>query len=827
VSELTAHRLGLAGTRGFAAAGAGPARRAALTRFGRDWVAQRWADATDGREPAGVALAAVGSLARGDAGPLSDYDLVLVHEGRSMGAAELERLADRLWYPMWDAGLKIDHSVRTTGQCRDVAGKDLSAAIGLLDLSHLAGAAEVVEVTRTTVAHDWRANARKRLPELLDEVRARHARIGDAAHLLEPDLKEARGGLRDLTVLRSMAAAWLADRPHGEVDAAYQQLLDVRDAVHVVTGRGRDRLGREDHDAVAALLGFDERDQMLVQVSCAARVIAYALDGTLRRAGQAQRARILRVGPRRPTLEPLGFGLFRHDGEVVLGAGVHPQTDPTLPLRAAAVAARHELPLAPATLANLAANCPALPQPWPQEALALFGDLLAAGPGLVTVWEGLDLAGLVTRWIPEWAAVRSRPQHNPVHRHTVDRHSIETVVSAARLVRDVQRADLLLLAALLHDVGKVDGALEHAAVGAPVADRVLARMGLPKTDRETVVHLVREHLTLVDLATRRDPTDPATLAALSDAVDGSVQTLALLRALTEADATAAGPAAWTDWRRTLVDRLTDAARRHLDNRPGPVEGDLAEGDLVEGDLLPAPGEELPAPGEDRAVPTPERALDPRLVARVREGQPVVRVEATGAAYRLLVLDRDRVGLFADVAGLLAADGLLVRSAILRTVDGVAIDEWQVEAPRGEAPEPGRLARSLVRLAAGDREPLAPVERRRAGSGHRAGASSSARLLGGARAASGSPGLTRALVVPGASRSATVLEVRASDRRGLLYDLGNALARNGFAVRSAHIATYAGQALDTFYLTQADGSLLTPAQVGRVVALLIETADGSG
>ncbi len=791
-TDVAAARLDLAGTRDFAVPGAGQARRAALAAYGRDWLSRLWHEASGGRDLPGVALAAVGSLARGDSGPLSDYDLVLLHQSRTLGAAELDALADRIWYPLWDSGVKIDHSVRTVAQCRQVASNDLSAAVGLLDIAHIAGDPEVVSAARSTVAHDWRANARKRLPQLLEAVTARHERVGDAAHLIEPDLKEARGGLRDMTVLRALTAAWLADRPHGQVDAAYATLLDVRDAVHVATGRGRDRLGREDQDAVAALLGHRDADAMLTEVSSSARVIAYALEGTLRRAAQSQRARTLRVGPRRPTLSPLGYGLFLHDGEAVLGSGVDPSRDPTLVLRAAAIAARNGVTLAPATLANLRVHCPPLPTPWSPDALALLGDVLSAGPGLVAVWEGLDLAGFVEQWIPEWASVRSRPQRNAVHQHTVDRHSIETVVCAASLVREVQRPDLLLLAALLHDIGKVDGAADHPFTGAPVADRILGRLGVPAADREIVVRLVREHLALIDLATRRDPDEPRTVEAVLEAVGGSAQTFDLLRALTEADARAAGPAAWSDWRAALLGRLVTSTRRAL----AATAADRA-------------------PDEDRAADL----LTREVLAEVSGGTPVIAVRSFGTAYRVDLVERDRVGLFADVAGLLAAEGFAVRSAVLRTDRGVAADEWYVDSPSGEVPDADRLVRGLIRLGHGDHGPLAALERRR-----RAHAGRGPDRAASTRASNGSPGQARAFVVPGASQTATVVEVRAGDRPGLLYDIGSALSRSGVSVRSAHIATYAGQALDTFYLTRADGDMLSPPEVGAVVGLLIATCD---
>ena len=785
MTDVTSRRLDLAGTRTFATPGAGQTRRRALAEFGFGWLQELWREACAGRRHEGVALAAVGSLARGDGGPLSDYDLVLVHHPRGLSGKEVGAFADKLWYPIWDAGVRLDHSVRTVADCRAVASDDLSAAVGLLDLTHVAGDADVVNAARSTVAHDWRANARTRLGEMHESVVQRHARQGDLAHLIEPDLKEAHGGLRDMSVLRALTAAWLTDRPHGEVDDAYERILDVRDAIHVVTGRGRDRLTRDDQDACAALLGYTDSDDLLTDLSTSARTIAYAVDSTIRRAMQSQRARTLRVGPRRPQLAPLGYGLYRHDGEAVLGPSADLSSDPIIPLRAAVVAARGGIPLSPTTLKNLSTQSPAMPEPWPEVARNLFADLLAAGPGLVTVWEGLDLAGVVERWIPEWSAVRSRPQRNAVHRHTVDRHLIETVVAASGMVRDVARPDLLMLAAVLHDIGKVPGSRDHAVTGAEIADGVLRRMGASDADRAIIVRLVREHLTLVDLATRRDPEDPATIAALSEAVDGSVTTLDLLRALTEADASAAGPKAWSDWRAGLVSRLHTACRAAL----------IAQSE-GEGALVVEPIETLPLSDE---------ALD-----KVASGEPYVTVSSLGGAHRIDIIARDRAGLFADTAGLLAAHGFIVRSAIVRTVDGLAVNEWWVDSPGGETPLPEIISRDLSRVAGGDRSPLGKLQRRKAGGVRSPG--------------SGSVDSARAMVISSASDTATVIEVRATDRPGLLQDIGMTLARASLSVRSAHIATYAGQTLDTFYVTEFGGGQLAPARAAQAVAMIIDTCD---
>jgi [protein-PII] uridylyltransferase len=780
--DLNQQRLDLANTRGFTAPGAGEARRLAMVELSRDWIGEVWKAATHGGHLDGVALASVGSLARGDSGPLSDFDLVLLHDGRSMSAKEVTSLADRIWYPIWDGGAKLDHSVRTVGECRSVAAGDLSAAVGLLDLELVAGDEQVVAAARSTVGFDWRANARRRLPEMVESLEARHRRHGDLAQTIEPDLKEARGGLRDMTVLRALTAAWLADRPHGQVDTAYRVLLDTRDALHVVTGRGRDRLGLEDHDAVAALLGHPDADAMLATAGTAARAVSYAIDGTVRRAAQSQRARTLRVGPRRPVLKPLGFGLFEHDGEVVLGAHLDPSRDPLLVLRAAVAAARRSLPLAPATLANLAAHSPAITVPWGPVARSLFVDLLAAGPGLIPVWEGLDLAGLIDSWLPEWSEVRSRPQRNPVHRHTVDRHLIETVVKATDFMPDVERPDLLLLAALFHDIGKIAGAHDHCVVGAPLAATAARRLGLDESEVEVVELLTREHLTLIDLATRRDPADRQTISSVTDAVAGRRDLLELLRALTEADAHAVGAAAWTEWRAHLLGDLVMGARAALGDAAGPV----------------APAEEV------------RDLLPPEIVAEVAMGEPHVVVYPIAGAYRIDVFDRDRLGLFGDTAGLLAASGLIVRTARVRTQEGIAANQWQVDSPSGDSPDAVAIARGLSSLGKGDRQPLRGLERRR---------TVTADLVG-----SGPRTQTRAMVLPHASHDSTVIEIRALDRPGLLHEVGMTFARAGLTVHSAHIATYAGQTLDTFYVSEFGGRTLSPSRVAQTISMLMDVCD---
>ncbi|KUL39805.1 protein-PII uridylyltransferase [Streptomyces sp. NRRL F-4489] len=795
----------------------GSDRRTALARLTDDWLAALLAGAAG---PAGgVALAAVGGYGRGELSPRSDLDLLLLHDGRA-APAELAALADRLWYPVWDLGLDLDHAVRTPAEARRAARGDLRVQLGLLDARHLAGDPALTEQVRTAAYADWRESAPRRLPELRELCRERAERHGELRHLLEPDLKEAHGGLRDATALRAVAASWLADAPRGGLEAARTALLDTRDALHLTTGRATDRLSLQEQDQVAAALGLPDADALLRRTYEAARTLAYAADVTWREVGRVLRARSVRPVLRgllpgrtagRAERSPLADGVVELDGEAVLARTARPERDPALLLRAAAAAAQAGLPLAPAAVRRCAAALTAhpLPVPWPAEARDQLITLLGAGPSTVPVWEALEAEGVLTRLLPEWERVRCRPQRNPVHTWTVDRHLVETAVRAAALARRVHRPDLLLTAALLHDLGK-GGPGDHCATGAALARETAARLGFGPADTEVIATLVRHHLLLVETATRRDLDDPETTGAVAAAVRDT-GTLELLHALTEADALATGPAAWSAWRAGLVAGLVRRVADRLAGAPAPDPRETAE----------------PTPEERRLAEEAARTGGPALALRARpESAPPGAAHPHGTApdaadptapepvgVELLLAVPDRPGVLPATAGVLALHRLTVRSADLRTLDApgrgpVLLLSWRVAAQYGSLPEAARLRADLVRTLDGTLDVPARLAERERAYAHRS------------RAAPPPP--PRVTVAPGGSRTATVIEVRAQDAHGLLHRIGRALEAAGVRVRSAHISTLGASAVDAFYVTGADGAPL-PEPVARKTAAMVEAA----
>ncbi|HEX6869904.1 MAG TPA: [protein-PII] uridylyltransferase, partial [Micromonosporaceae bacterium] len=733
--------------------GVGAAARATRAAALDAWLGSVIA-AADGAAGAGFALIALGSLGRREPAPHADLDLVLLHNGRT----DIRAVAERIWYPIWDAGLSLDHSVRTLDEALAVATSDTKAGLGLLDARHLAGDARLTSQLRDLTSQRWRQQARSHLPMLRELTTQRWRQQGELAFLLDGDIKEARGGLRDVRVLRGVGYAQVADAWRPPVRAAYHRLLDLRDCLHLVARRRRDRVFGEELADVARLLDLGSPDALRRRIADDARTVSYAVDDALR-AAERWLAVQRRGGGRSAAAvrSPIAPDVVAQDGEAVLArAAVSPTVDSTLGLRVAAAAARHGLRISPGTLDWLARRCPPPPRPWPDAGRAAFIQLLGCGPVLVSTWEACDRFGLITSWLPEWARVRSAPQHNPVHRFTVDRHLIECVAVAGRYTREVTRPDLLLLGALLHDIGKgLPG--DHSVVGVELASGIASAMGFPPRDVQVIERLVRWHLLLPDVATRRDLDDPRTIEHVARTV-GEEETLDLLHALSRADALATGPAAWSAWKERLVADLVERVRATL----------------VTGTVPPAP------PVEHLAAP---------LAAG-----PLPAVEITPD--RVVVAATDRLGLLASIAGCLALHRLDVISADTATIttEGgpVAVISCRVQSRDVAGADRKRLAADLSRAVSGELrvgEALAARARRtgRSGAGSsgtgRSGAGRGGLFAAGAAAAVAPPKVVWSL--DGAT-DATILELRAADEAGLLYRVAEALHRSGANVRSARI-----------------------------------------
>ncbi len=517
--------------------------------------------------------------------------------------------------------------------------------------------------------------------------------------------------------------------------------------LHEVSGRAGDRIGPDVWAELAPGLGLADAAAVQRHLRVLGRRIAHLSRLTWRRTDDVLLRPSSPAAVRRPRLEPLGPGVALSAGEVVLDADADP-TDPLLLLRAAALAAERDVELSPTSTARLVREGPALPDPWPEGARQLFVRLLAAGPGLRAVWETLEETGAVDRILPEWERIRLLPHASVIHRFTVDRHLVETCIEASALIRHVGRPDVLMVAALLHDIGKGE-LTEHSVAGEPIARAIATRMGFDERSVDLIGTLVRWHLLLAETASARDPDDPATVRRVTERVP-DLEALNLLRALTESDARATAPKAWSSWRANLIDTVGRQAAEALGG----------------------------AQVEALAKPTWAEVAVPKAV---RKGATCIDVELLEDGAQVTVIAPDRLGLLADVAALFATQRASVRAARAWSQGDVAVSVWDI----GDAHLDGAVLRQRFEAIAAGR--LDPAERLR-------------RTLG--------EGLAPTVVVrPEASSQSTVLEVRAADRTGVLYLACAALAAQGLSVRSAHVDTLGPQAVDVFYVQEEGAGAL--------------------
>lgn len=507
--------------------------------------------------PPGTALVATGSLARRDMTPYSDLDLILLHpDDQPVTQAE----AEGIWYPIWDAKYRLNYAVRTPGDCATMISADSTAALALLELVHLRGDASLSATTRTAVLRRWRTEISRRFDDLTETAIERWRRSGSVVTMTHPDLKNGRGGLRDIALLRALALGNLADLP----DLAHQQrlLVDIRTQLHVHTRRVRDVLDPEFAAAVATDLGYRDRYDLTAALADAARTIDDAVTGALAAARSVvtSRARGRRGSSGSGLRRPLDVDVVDDGGTIRLSR--HPDlTDAGLLLRVSSAAARTGLKVSESTWRQLT-RLPEPPETWPKVMVDDFIATLSSPEHSRRVINQLDHEGLWGKLVPWWDHIRNRLPRERTHIHTIDQHLLVTVANCASASVTVARPDLLLLAALLHDLGK-GYSRPHETVGAGFAARLAATMGFHHRDRARLQTLVAEHTTIARLAASHDPETEQPLDELLNAVNHDLLTLNLLLVLTEADAKATGPGVWNQRLSTGLNILARRARHRL------------------------------------------------------------------------------------------------------------------------------------------------------------------------------------------------------------------------------------------------------------------------
>lgn len=731
------------------------------------WLRERF-DAALASAPPGMPLAllAVGGYGRGELAPFSDLDLLLI-QGKRGSVAET---ASALWYPIWDAGLKLGHAVRTVRQALALAEDEIDVATSLLTARHLAGDEELSKRVIEGAQHAWRRRGERRLAQLRDGIERRHRSAGDVGFLLEPDLKEGRGGLRDVHALGWAAEAGLlvADEDRRALERAHDVLTTVRVELHRHARRAGEVLHLQDQDAVAEAAGYTDADAMMASVAAAARSVAWIADEVWGRLGR------LGLDPERPTPgppRPVATGVIMRDGAIHLEPDADPGVDATLALRVATAAARHGVPIDRESLERLNQETGRFPEPWPPGAVDDLVALLLTGHASLYAFDALDQMNLLVRILPEWGPVRSKPQRNAYHRFTVDRHLWEAAANAADLVDRVSRPDLLVLGALLHDIGKGYRG-DHTEVGIDLVNRIGPRLGLAPGDVEVLVAMVRHHLLLPDVATRRDLSDDATITGVAEAV-GSERVLDLLHALTEADSLATGSAAWGDWKASLVRALVERVRHVLGG------GDVRE---VAWRLFPSAG----------------------VLEAMGRGETEILVNED----RVTVVSPDTPGTFSRVAGVLSLHRLAVLGAEAHSDEqGMAASEFMVVPPAtGVDPDApfdwGPVVADLERALAGQLAIEARIAER--AEHQRKRRRTRARTV------------ATTVTFDDAASNATVIEVRALNVAGLLYRVTRALADLSLDIRHARVQTMGDEVVDAFYVrTAARGPITDSAHRAEV------------
>jgi [protein-PII] uridylyltransferase len=816
--------------------------------------------------PSGVALAAVGSFGRGAVALRSDADVVLIVDSRAVATQDAAAFAEALLYPLWDAGLAVGHQVLSADEVVPLAQKYLETATALLDMRLLAGDDALLR-TLVAQAHEG-VFGEEDLGAFIDrleaETIARRERFGGSVYLLEPDVKNGAGALRDLDGIRwaararyrvgeeaggTMSSAWrdlvqvgvLVAREAHEIAEAEELLWRVRNRLHARASRKADRLGFEDQELLAVSMGYGE-DRALAAERLMQTFYLSARAVTRARASLFERLRPARRRSKPVPSVDLGGGIHIFDGFVAIADHSELHQDPVLAPRAFAACARQRAPMWPFThdAIGRAAADPA----WCErlraspEAADLFVELVCTVPETRgprgSIVGDLHDAGLLLAMVPEFLPVTGRVHHDVYHVYTVDVHSVSAVDRlrqlargelahefplASRLAAEIARPRPLFLATLLHDVGKgypdASGSRKnHSKAGAELCRVILPRLGFTSEDVDEAEQLVSDHLLMYQVATHRDLDDVATIAEFCQSLRGR-EGLRNLYLLTIADVTTTSPTAMTSWKARMLEELYFAAEGYLLTGGQKTRADAERVARVICRIHAAwsgPTETLDAllaslPERYLLANRPESIVQHARAVVTRGSRPVyvVRVPSRHPeAAELCIVADDRPGLLEGIAASLTANRLEVLSAEVYShpvgAEREALDLFWVRDADGGTEG---VAQALPRFER-DLDDVC------------SGRLTPSDLLH-ARIGSASPWLerrspdvpTEILFDNRASPRHTIVEVYAKDRRGLLHRLARTFYELKLSITLSKINTEGARVADVFYVTELDGSKVRP------------------
>jgi len=811
----------------------------------------------------GLALVGLGGTGRGEMAPYSDLDLMFLTA--KAPTAEQERAAEAMLHLLWDLKLKVGHSVRSVSQLIALAKKDMTVRTAFLEARWLWGDenlfdSAVARFRKQVVA----GTAAEFVGAKLAERDARHVKMGDSRYVVEPNVKDGKGGLRDLHTLYWIGkyvhrvekpadlvkAGLLTAAEFKRFDRAERFFWAVRCHLHMLAGRAEERLTFEYQPRIAEIMHYADRPgksavERFMQfyflnaktVGDLTGVFLAQLDEQLGKKGFRFALPTIRRKPKRLG----GFALDR--GRLTIPSDKFFRSDPVRLLEIFALAAREQLEIHPAAMRAASRDSALIDRAVRSDprANALFLEVLTSvhHPEMVLRW--MNEAGVFGRFVPDFGRVVAQMQFDMYHHYTVDEHSIRAIgllsaiergelktehpLSTAIVQKQIASRRVLYVAVLLHDIAKGRGG-DHSEIGAEIALKLCPRLGLDAAETETVSWLVRYHLLLSSTAFKRDLADPKTIEDFAQIVQ-SPERLRLLLVLTVVDIRAVGPGVWNEWKRTLLRTLFEAAEERL--RLGHKQHGRAEMvELRQRELGAALGWKSSAIKAHvrrlsdsywLAEPAAWQLANARQVAaaeaHIGDAVPNVEVadDSESGATRISVFTPDREALFYRIcAGLAAAGANIIDARIHTTRDGMALDNLLVLDARGQPYGDRRLRQRLAKAIEGAlaSPSLPPVP-----------------AAGAQRGASAFEVAPSVAIAERASSRTTVVEVNARDRPALLAGLAAAIHGCGHIVHSAHIATYGERAVDVFYLTRVDGKKLDADDAGQLRAALLEAAREPG